>query len=427
MSDIETVGNVIWNDYFKIAWVNLLTGEYKFLKNLPTDEETLSLEQNNMYDYSRSIAQSGLIHPDDKPAYLRCTSREYIHSEVVIKRKRVVVNFRHTMAGRSSTWIRLEILPSQDFSEDNPYAAFTWKGSDSEACTVEDAMRMLSLCFHKIQRVNLTTDSFEVIKSNDGESENELVCLERFSESLRKAAASGKIYGEDIRSFSEFTNVDRLRKRFRESKECLRFRYRRLYYGEFRWVYMEMLPSVEYTEDNQVVLMYIRDIHDDYVQELHRQKALEYYCNYDTLTGVRSRFCYNNFCRSFEGSGRSLAVLFADINGLKYTNDTMGHECGDQLITGFAETLSSEFGTENCYRLSGDEFVVLIEDAECEQFMERAESFHTELQRMEFVMASVGAAWSNSAKTVDDVMKIAEARMYDDKAEFYKVHPEMKR
>lgn len=429
MTDLQTVGSVIWNDYFKIAWVNLVTGEYEFLKNPPTAEERKSLAYNNIYDYSRSIADSGLINPEDMDAYLNCTSKDYIVQEVMVKKKRVVVNFRHTMSGRSSTWIRLEILPSQDFSEDNPYAAFTWKGSDSEACTIEDAMRMLSQCFHKILRVNLTKDCFEVVKANPGDLCVERGFSDRFSEWLRNSAAIGNVYGEDLRGYTEFANVERLKKRFRESKDCLRFRYRRLYNGEFRWVYMELIPSVEYTEENQVVILYIRDIHDDYISELHRQKALEYYCNYDTLTGVRSRFCYNNFCRSFEqGSGRTpLAVLFADVNGLKYTNDTMGHEAGDQLITGFAEMLSSEFGTENCYRISGDEFIVLLENEDREEFLARAERFHEELQRLEFTMASVGAAWSDSAETVDSIIKTAEARMYEDKREFYKIHPEMKR
>ena len=105
----------------------------------------------------------------------------------------------------------------------------------------------------------------------------------------------------------------------------------------------------------------------------------------------------------------------------------MGHEAGDQLITGFAEMLSSEFGTENCYRISGDEFIVLLENEDREEFLARAERFHEELQRLEFTMASVGAAWSDSAETVDSIIKTAEARMYEDKREFYKVHPEMKR
>ena len=135
---------------------------------------------------------------------------------------------------------------------------------------------------------------------------------------------------------------------------------------------MELLPSVEYTDDYPVIMVYVRDIHDDYASELTRQKALEYFCNYDTLTGLHSRFCYNNFCRDFEEHGGVLAAIFADVNGLKFTNDTQGHEFGDQLITGFAERLGAQFGVNSCFRISGDEFVVLIENISREEFLTQA-------------------------------------------------------
>ncbi len=427
MTKSSIVDSVIWNDFFKIAWVNLITGEYEFVKNLETSEEKPCLEADTIYDYSERIASSGLIHPEDLDAYKHFTAKEYILREVMTNRKRITVNFRHNMPGRKKRWIRLEIVLPQDFSENNPWAAYTWKESDEQICTVEDAMRMLSQCFHKILRVNLTQDTFEVIKAYSNDLTADSGFSDRFSEWLRNIAAIGKVYGEDIKSFNEFVNSERLKKRFCDSRDCLRFRYRRLYGNEYRWVYMEFLPSVEYTDENQIVIMYVRDIHDDYVSELHRQKALEYYCNYDTLTGLRSRFCYNSFCRSFEQQGGALAVLFADVNGLKYTNDTKGHESGDRLITGFAELLSSEFGVEYCYRISGDEFVVLIDNADREDFLSRAEKLHQELLQMEIPMASVGAAWDGSAGSVDALIRIAETRMYEDKQEFYKKYPEMKR
>ena len=46
---------------------------------------------------------------------------------------------------------------------------------------------------------------------------------------------------------------------------------------------------------------------------------------------------------------------------------------------------------------------------------------------MEVPQASIGAVWSGSADSVDELVRIAESRMYDDKHEFYKHHPEMKR
>lgn len=425
MTDIGLVGNILWEDYYKIAWVNILTGEYEFVKILDTDEEKPCLEAKDIYEYSRLVVSTGLVPDEDIEQYQRCTDKKYILNEVLGQRKRITVDFRRVI-GDARKWVRLEIVLPHDFSEDKPWAVYTWKESDSQTGNVNDALRILSQCFHKILKIDLEHDTHEVIKAYP----EELTKISGYSDSFSqwvKNTAESVIYPDDEQSVREFIDPVRLRTRFWESRECLRLRYRRYCSGGFRWVYMELIPSIEYTPDNPVIMMYIRDIHDDYVADLHRQKALEYYCNYDTLTGLRSRFCYNDFCRRFEERGGTLAVLFADVNGLKYTNDTLGHEHGDRLITGFAEQLSLYFGTECCYRISGDEFVVLIYGITEADFSGKAAGFHNRIKSMEVPQASIGYSWSEEASSVDELVRAAEGKMYEDKREFYKLHPEMKR
>lgn len=431
MSDISKVQSVLWQDYYKVAWVNLITGEYTFVKMLETDEEKPCLKGKTIYEYSKLVVSTGLIPEGDIPQYQRCTDREYILREVMMKRKRITVNFRRKI-GNDQRWLRLEIVLPQDFSESSPWAVYTWKESDAEVSTVEDSMRMLSQCFHKILKADLTSDSFDVIKAYPGDLTSRNGYTPTFSGWMRNIAAMGFVYPEDIPAYTEFIVPSRLRTRLKECRGTLRLRYRRKFNNgnsnEFRWVNLEIVPSVEYSDDKQVIMVYVRDIHDEYISELHRQKALEYLCNYDTLTGVRSRFSFNDFCESFEArGGSSLAVLFADVNGLKFTNDTKGHEYGDQLITGFAEMLSAEFGTDCCFRISGDEFIVLMETADEQSFMNRADSLHKKLWCLEIPQASLGVAWSKEVKSVDELVRLAESRMYDDKHEFYRLHPDMKR
>ncbi len=427
MAEHDMVRDILWADYYKIAWVNILTGEYEFVKYLDTDEEKPCLAAKTIYEYSRLVVSTGLIPPDDIEQYQRCTDRQYILREVMTQRKRITVNFRRLIGTAGIKWVRLEIVLPQNFSESNPWAVYTWKESDAEANKIEDAMRILSKCFHKILKVNLDNDTFSIIKAYPEEVSAENGFSPLFSEWLQNMNASGLIYPQDIPGLKEFIKIDRLKKRFRECHECLRLRYRRKFDNVYRWVYMELIPSIEYTPENPVIMLYVRDIHDDYVSELHRQKALEYFCNYDTLTGLHSRFCYNNFCRSFEDRGGRLAVLFADINGLKFTNDTKGHECGDQLISSFAELLGEAFGTECCYRISGDEFVVLAEGINHDDFYAMVDSFRCKIKGQTVPAASVGAAWCENVGSVDGLVKLAETRMYSDKQEFYKLHPEMKR
>ena len=426
MMDQKMVEGILWNDYYKVAWVNIVTGDYDFVKILETEEEKPCLEARTIYEYSELIVSTGLVPDDDVEQYQRCTNRSFIMKEVMEKRSRVTVKFRRII-GSAVRWVRLEVVIPDDFSEAHPWVVYTWKESDAGICSVEDAMQMLSQCFHKILRVDLASDSFSVIKAYPKALLPENGYSDSFSEWYGNNISMGDVFEQDVNEFLKFVSADRIRRRFRDDRSCQRLRYRRRYDGQYRWVYMELLPSVEYTDDYPVIMVYVRDIHDDYASELTRQKALEYFCNYDTLTGLHSRFCYNNFCRDFEEHGGVLAAIFADVNGLKFTNDTQGHEFGDQLITGFAERLGAQFGVNSCFRISGDEFVVLIENISREEFLTQAERFHDSLQVMNVPQASVGWAWEDHVSSVDELVRVAEARMYDDKHEFYKSHPEMKR
>ena len=152
MMDQKMVEGILWNDYYKVAWVNIVTGDYDFVKILETEEEKPCLEARTIYEYSELIVSTGLVPDDDVEQYQRCTNRSFIMKEVMEKRSRVTVNFRRII-GSAVRWVRLEVVIPDDFSEAHPWVVYTWKESDAGICSVEDAMQMLSQCFHKILRV----------------------------------------------------------------------------------------------------------------------------------------------------------------------------------------------------------------------------------------------------------------------------------
>ncbi len=56
-----------------------------------------------------------------------------------------------------------------------------------------------------------------------------------------------------------------------------------------------------------------------------------------------------------------LSIIVADLNGLKITNDTFGHQTGDQIIIQIARILESVFQDDGIIaRIGGDEFVILL-------------------------------------------------------------------
>lgn len=99
------------------------------------------------------------------------------------------------------------------------------------------------------------------------------------------------------------------------------------------------------------------------------QEKLDYLAHHDPLTGLPNRLLFNSrlqqSIRLSERTGRSIAVLFIDIDRFKNINDSMGHPTGDELLKHVAARLREQLrASDTAARLGGDEFVVLLEDIE---------------------------------------------------------------
>lgn len=84
---------------------------------------------------------------------------------------------------------------------------------------------------------------------------------------------------------------------------------------------------------------------------------------YDELTGLKNRRALREDCSVLEGKDAigALAVIQMDLNGLKFTNDTYGHQAGDELIIGMADCMIQAMQCYGeLYRTGGDEFVAIL-------------------------------------------------------------------
>jgi len=115
-----------------------------------------------------------------------------------------------------------------------------------------------------------------------------------------------------------------------------------------------------------------------------------------------------------------------DINFLKRVNDNYGHERGDEYLCACVEAICSVFGHDRVYRTGGDEFVVLLERGTLAEAQELRAQFKAHMMRMAAdeelpawrkVSAAVGVAVYDAAqdRSVEDVLKRADAAMYEDK------------
>lgn len=141
----------------------------------------------------------------------------------------------------------------------------------------------------------------------------------------------------------------------------------------------------------------------------------------DGLTGALNR---NAFIRDTM-TGNSGEVLTAgcfviDVNELKKTNDTYGHEAGDKLLLQIHQIIRDAVGEYPVYRLGGDEFVVLCQNIS-EEDMEKLESkLKEELGGKHGCCAAVGQSFLENPKDLSLLMEAADKRMYADKEAHYR-------
>lgn len=131
---------------------------------------------------------------------------------------------------------------------------------------LQDAMKMLSSIFHRILKINLSTDTYTVIRGKD----STVSMLPSLSESLKMMADYKYIYEEDQEEYLKFCSIDNLRRELAKGRERIYLNYRTLIKQEYRWVCMEVIRSAEYKPDDQIAMMYIRDINDEYLKQLDK-------------------------------------------------------------------------------------------------------------------------------------------------------------
>lgn len=152
----------------------------------------------------------------------------------------------------------------------------------------------------------------------------------------------------------------------------------------------------------------------------YAQLKLDKLSKIDLLTDVHNRNSYERALAEYPLKCRkSLTCIFSDLNGLHELNEVDGHAEGDAMLQCLASSLRKEFGKKDTYRIGGDEFVVLLRDADEKQVERRLENVRREIE-VNSCYASFGVATSWLPNIdVTDLVKRAERQMYGDKRRFY--------
>ena len=415
------VESTLVESYAKILKVDINTGEYEIYKNdglglgLDVDLEDIP----DIYSYIQKLITDGIIYPEYATACRRFTNPEYVRKSVFSGERRIVQSYRRRTA-EGDKWITFAIIAGQDCSPENPTVLFTWRESDSDTITLLDTLPTISSLYDKLIRINLSNNTYEPVIVDADEQERLSGGVINMYEWWAGYSKDGNIAKEDMGEFGTLIKTGSLQKRFAEDPTPVSFRYRRKINDEFRWVQLEIAPSVEYSEDNQIMLLSLKDVHEEYTAQLRSRQELLDTMNSDALTRLFNRLKFNEDIKSLEKSSDPLfTCLYIDVNGLHELNNLLGHQKGDDMLCCVADTLQKYFPDERVYRIGGDEFVVISIKLSKHEVELGVEEVRRDLLRDNYEI-SIGIESGTCGADVAKIVEAAELTMRKDKEDYYK-------
>ncbi len=162
----------------------------------------------------------------------------------------------------------------------------------------------------------------------------------------------------------------------------------------------------------------------EFVIDKKEKERLEMMAYYDGMTGVANRAACLERVQALEQE-KDYTIVFVDANNLKAANDVFGHDQGDRLICFVASALQEIFEKEGfCGRYGGDEFIACIENTKggndrVEHMLRQLDKRIDEANREHYLPFTISVAYGyaqhKEGMTPDDVLRLADDRMYQHK------------
>ncbi len=189
-----------------------------------------------------------------------------------------------------------------------------------------------------------------------------------------------------------------------------------------RWWELSGTPKL----DENGVFTGFRGVGSDETAARESSDKIAYLARYDTLTGLPNRMMLTEALHEaldYADKWRArCAFLMIDLDRFKAVNDTLGHLVGDQLLARVSDRIREQMGEHDvCGRLGGDEFGIVVRDAEAAQNVEalarRVIDRLTQPYEIDhhtlYVGASIGSAFGPQDGTdVETLMRNADLALY---------------
>ena len=190
-----------------------------------------------------------------------------------------------------------------------------------------------------------------------------------------------------------------------------------------RW-YDLIFKEISWVDGREAVIYSLYDITD---KKLYQRK-IEQQAYTDFLTGLYNRMCCErDLARQIDQAKKVNevgALCYLDLDDFKHINDGLGHQYGDVLLKAISHSLQRIEGIQNnCYRMGGDEFVIVIPPEQYRRFDRIEEDIRQIFAKPWFLKdtdyyctMSMGiVTFPEYGDSVADLIKKADIAMYEAK------------
>lgn len=163
------------------------------------------------------------------------------------------------------------------------------------------------------------------------------------------------------------------------------------------------------------------------LKEKYEKEKYIYTSNTDELSKCLNRHAYEADIQKLDLNSEWVYISL-DLNGLKQTNDKMGHSAGDELICAASSCMKFAFASYGkIYRIGGDEFVVLLTQSVSDLqhilkvFDSTISNWHGKYSNSMSVSYGIVQSSEQDFDSILSVSKLADERMYKNKSNYYKI------
>ncbi len=150
------------------------------------------------------------------------------------------------------------------------------------------------------------------------------------------------------------------------------------------------------------------------MEEVLREQSIR-----DPLTGLYNRRYLQHLLDTMDD--KPLALIMADIDGLKVVNDSFGHQQGDQVLAAAGQAMAANLANgQTAARWGGDEFIIFLPDCSSSEAHEVCRRIRDDVAALEGLPVTLNVSLGSAVRSekggnLEDLLKEAEDAMYREK------------